>query len=115
VDRYFTRSDIKAIIAGVSDTTLDRWSKHLRGTWMVKKLRGRMLFSESFLVFVRSRTESLGPANLPDPERIAELYRVWNLHRSVQAISKELGEAPVLVQAQLESVGLREAIHATRS
>jgi hypothetical protein len=101
---YYTRADVRRL-ANVSDTTLDRWSRILRGTPMVVKVKGRVLFTKDFVDFVATRVDSQGPPNLPEPERIATLLRLWREESGdLDAVASALGEPPLLVEAQLMEV-----------
>lgn len=103
--KYYTRREVRKL-SGVNDTTLDRWSRRLRDTDMVKKAAGRVFFTQDFVDFVATRVESQGPAGLPEPERIAALMRLWRERSSIQAVAEALDSNPVLIEAQLMAIGV---------
>lgn len=102
---YYTRADVRRL-AEVNDTTLDRWSRLLRNTSMaIKTQSGRVLFTKDFVDFVATRVNSTGPPSLPEPQRIADLMRLWReTDGDVKAVADALGENLLLVEAQLMAV-----------
>jgi len=76
---------------------------------MVESIGRKVLFSGDFVDFVRTRTGNPGPPNLPNPERIAQLYKLWRENNgNAQEIAGLLSESLPIILAQLDSVGLKE-------
>jgi len=103
---YFSRVDVKKQ-TGVSDTTLDRWTKVLYNTDMIKEKNGAKLYSEDFVTFINARMGMQGPSNPPDADVIAnvcKLYRECSQH--IPSVSDSMGENKMIVLAHLMTIGL---------
>ena len=104
-DLFYTTNDLLEL--GVTETTVNRWSADLRNTAMVHKTdSGRVLFTEAFRIFVEARGNHQGPANLPEPERIADLCILWLEMGSVGDVAAKLEEPELLVKMQLKQMGI---------
>ena len=108
--RYYTRNDITA--AGIPPATLDLWAKRFKGKRplgvpLVVKLKGKHIhYSQDVLAFLQERRHKTGPGNLPDPERIALLFVAMRAGKTLDEIVALTGDNPVVVQVQLETLGL---------
>lgn len=108
--KYYTRDQIIELFQ-VPQSTLDNWSRKLRGTDMVRRaktsIRQRQLvYSQDFLTFLLSRVDNTGPSNLPEPAQIAALYAAVREGKTPDQIAIEQGVPLPLIQAQLEAVGV---------
>ena len=108
-EKYYSTKDLEKL--GIPLSSINRWSLALRGTSMVKKLEdGKVYFSEAFLNFIRKRMQRQGPASLPEPERIADLYRLFAQYGGAEAgiakIAQELESIPLIIEVQLKQLEL---------
>ena len=108
-EKYYSTKDLEEL--GISLSSINRWSLTLRETSMVKKLEdGKVYFSEAFLDFIRKRMQRQGPASLPEPERIADLYRLFAQYggaaSGVVKIARELESMPLIIELQLKQLEL---------
>ena len=95
-------------LTGAGESTVQAWSQRLRNyNNMVIKPR-KMLYTDEFVRFLKTRPGQLGVSPmLPSPEKIAELYFLHKKYDGdVTAIATELGEPIEIVKMKLEEVGL---------
>ena len=86
---------------GKSLTTIALWATKLADTDMVTDGK---FFSDDFCTFVAARKPGR-PAYLPEPDRIAELFRLWWEHEGdVDAIAGEKDRG--IVEIELREIGL---------
>lgn len=106
--RYYTRDQVRKL-TGVTDVTLDRWSLALRETHMVSRVKRRILFSDDFVKFIRTRLGNSGPPSLPAANMIAVIFLLWReTNGHIPTIAQRLDVPIANVMAQLDSVGLLE-------
>ena len=106
--KYHKRAYVLA--QGISASSLDRWSAALRNTKMVGKLKdgGELVYSDDFVTFMINRMEATGPANLPNPSRIAQLYELIRAGKTIDQIAQETKTHHLIVELQLEAIGAKQ-------
>lgn len=107
--KFYRRADVVEM-TGVSDTTLDRWSRRLRATHMVTKpAGGRVLFTPDFVKFIAARVGSQGPSNLPSPQQIAQLFIAWRICAGdISCVAERLNTNKLMAKVRLTVVGILE-------
>lgn len=95
--QWYSRRELAE--AGLSLTSIDRWSKAFRGTDLVRKPpHKRYEYSAAFAHFVRHRQGKVGPANLPPVPLIAQIYALAQEYSPVQVAAILNKPLPVILE-----------------
>jgi len=103
-DILYTRSDL--VDAGVSETSIKRWTQKLMDTDMIVYTERGIRYTEPCKLFLCSRINKQGPSTLPEAGRIASLWQSWVAHGTVEGVAEELDESIVSIQISLAAVGV---------
>ena len=103
---YYDIEDILHLADGVTRSTVNTWSLKLRDTHMVLKHKGRIIYTDDFLSFIKTRIGQLGPSTLPELDTIAELYLLWNKHHNLNVVANVMLKPIELIKKWAKDIGI---------